>query len=437
MSFKRERYKAAKLESNKTANKEFDIFKMNKLERGDYHTIDMGINVFRILPPHNEDEPSFQPKAVYWLDTWNEKRDEHGKGLGKWERSRRPIFDSRIHGGTEKDIVDEFIKFARKYAWDNYQDKEGRAKVLTPITGWRGKDGKWNTGILCSQSFVCYATKDEIVPKNIGRLEIFKQDKEKLEELNIAEESDDPITTDIFSDPDDGVQFTIRLYTGDDGKTQRTIAKVKEPSTKGLKGKERDAVLDEFYESQVVPDDVLEHLDKMQPLSEMFKDAYKRSDFERALEALEYLDENKLKFGIFKNDEWLDIVDEIDQYYPEKEDKKNDDDDDADLDDMSKAELREYAKENHPTLRLKQSWSEDQIRDAIKKAEGINDDNGDDDDEPETETPKKPSVKESALDSIRKKKAAKQPIEEDEDEDEAPKTTTRKKKVKVDDRLPF
>jgi len=443
MSFNRARYKAAKLEANKAVSKEFDIFKMNKLERGDYHTIEMGANVFRILPPHNENEPSFQPKAIYWLWALVDEKDKDGKPTGKKIRpkkadgtdARSPIFDSRIHGGTEKDIVDEFIKFARKLAWENYQDKEQRTKVLYPIIGYRSKDQKWHPGILISQSYVCYATKDEIVPKNIGRLELFKADKEKLEELNIAEDSDEPITTDIFSDPDDGRQFVITLKTGDDGKTVRVVSVVKEPSTKGLKGKERDAVLDEFYEGQIVSDEVLEQLDKMQPLSEMFKGAYKRSDFEKALEALEYLDNTKLKFDIFSNDEWLDIVEEIDSYYPEEDKKGNDDEDDegVDIDDMTRSELKEYIIENKLDIRVKQSWSEDQIRSAIRDKMGEiveEEDYDDEEEEDNTPIPTKKTTRQTAQELVRKKKVV-------EEASAVPETPAKRRKRLNNEDLPF
>lgn len=311
--FDRKAFKAAQLEVNKAVVSQTEAITRRESKRGDYHSIDSDKpNYFRILPPHNPNEPSCQPKVVYWLEC-NVERYEDGEPTGKFERKQRPIFDSRVHGGTPKDICNEYIQFARTLLNDTIQDKEELKKKLSVINGYRDKKKQWHPGILPNTSYVYYATKNGIVPENIGRLELYKTDKERLEELNVDENSDEPILVDMLSDPDDGVEVVITITT-EDGKKKKLIKK-REVDLKGVKGAENiGRIVEEFRESQRVSDEVLEKFSEMESLKDMFTNAYKRTDFQRALEALQYFDaENEI--GVFDHDEFIDIVSEIDDYY--------------------------------------------------------------------------------------------------------------------------
>lgn len=318
MAFDRSKFKAAKLESNKQVADQAESTLRQSLggTRGDYHKIDEGTNYFRIMPPHSPEDPSWQPKVVTWLEVLIEETDADKNPTGKTERRGRPIFDSRVHGGTAKDIIDQYILFVKKKVYEEEQDQESAKKRLFPIFGYRDGKGTWHSGILPSSSFVAYATKGEISAGNLGRLELYKADKDKIEELNIDEGSDDPILTDSFSDPDEGVELVIILSKNDKNKYEKVLKK-REPNLKGLKGQEKLAGLEAFEESQRVPDEVLKKLSEMDSLKSMFKDAYKRHDYERSVEALQYLDE-KHGFGVFQIDEFLDVVEEIDKYFPEE-----------------------------------------------------------------------------------------------------------------------
>lgn len=396
MAFNRERFKAAKLEANKAVTKEVEqTFKFNS-QRGDYHSIDKGINVFRMMPPHDENEASIQPKVVYWLTCKVPKMDGEGNEIqGEFEEKQRPIFDSRIHGGTPKDIIDEYIKFTKNNIFESIQDKEERQKRLAPITGFKDKKEKWTPGIQPSKSFVCYATKGDITPANLGRLELYAQDKEELEKLNIDDESGEPIAVDIFSDPDEGVQFVINRVLNDKGKMINVISKKTFSVPRGVSKADYGKLYDEFLQSQVVPDEVLKKLDEMDPLSKQFKDAYKRKDFEKALVALQMFDK-KNKYNTFDNDEFLDIVQEIDGYYPNEElDKalksnnttnnstskpkskpvvKDEEEEEESrskelsLEEMNRDQLKEYIKQNSLPIKVMKSMNDEAIREAIQDA---------------------------------------------------------------------
>jgi len=362
MSFNRDRFQAAKLEVNKKVTDEVEkTFKSQSL-RGDYHSIDDGRNYFRMMPPHSPEDPSMQAKIVYWLDCKvQEMKDD--EPTGKFVIKPRPIFDSRIHGGTEKDIIDEYIQFTKKRIFESVQDKDEKSKLLAPINGWRSKDGKWNSGILPSQSFVCYATKGDIIPANLGRLELWKRDKETLEKLNISEESDEPIVTDMFSDPNEGVRFVIDKGKDSKGAFYTLITK----NTFEAKGtKDVGKAYEAWRQSQVVSDEVLEKLLEMEPLSKQFKNVYKRTDFERAMEALEMFDQ-KHGYGTFEDAEFMQVVSEINGYYTEtqEEEATTPNSEDLDINNMTRDELKKYIKDNKLPLKVVGSMSEEVIREMI------------------------------------------------------------------------
>lgn len=365
MAYNRERFKAARVEANQKVTKELNNLYKSESSRGDYHTIDEGYNYFRMMPPHPDDgpdAPSLQPKAVYWLECKVEEKDSEGKGKGTYVWSRRPIFDSRIHGGTEMDIVDKYIEFTRRKVYEEIQDKEEARKKLSPLLGWRSKDGKWNQGILISSSYVCYATKGEIKPETLGRLELWDSDKKELEKLNIVEESDEPIQTDLFSDPDEGSQFIIKRIK-QDGKWVNVFSK---PEFRPRPGGDVAKQYDEFLISQKVPDAVLMKLDEMEPLSKQFRNSYKRSDFERAFEALKRFDE-KNGYHTFENDEFLEIVATIDSYYPEDDMTPEGDKEEgvADVNAMTRDEMKKYIKEKGYPIKVIASMPDELIREMI------------------------------------------------------------------------
>lgn len=371
--FNRDRFKAAKLEVNKKVADEVDkTFARNSSERGDYHTIDDGINIFRLMPPHDIDEPSFQAKVVTWLPCKIEETDTEGKKTGKMIVKDRPIFDSRIHGGTIKDIIDEYIKFTKKVIMDGCQDKVELSRLLAPINGWRDQSKKWHQGILPNQSFVCYATKGDILPQNLGRLELWKQDKEQLEKLNISEESDEPIITDNFSDPDSGCQFIITKGKDDKGNYYKLFTKKTFTAPKGAKDVGR--LYEEFVQSQIVPDSVLEKLNEMEPLSKQFKNSYKRTDFERALDALRMFDD-KNAYHTFDNDEFLEIVAELDSFYPYEENQVSEAAEAPntpsllpELSEMTRTELKKFIEEKNLGIKIFPAMPETLIVEMIQAA---------------------------------------------------------------------
>ena len=75
----------------------------------------------RIFPAHPGNEDFYVPKKCYWLTITNKDGEER----------RTTVLDSKIHGGTKYDIVEEYVKFdkdfKKKFIWNtetcHYGDK--------------------------------------------------------------------------------------------------------------------------------------------------------------------------------------------------------------------------------------------------------------------------------------------------------------------------
>lgn len=136
-----------------------------------------------------------------------------------------------------------------------------------------------------------------------------------------------------------------------------------------------------------------------------------------------------------EEDENDNLAKEVD----EEESDDSDDDEDGDADDnegdelegMDRTELKAYIKENELDVKVKKSWSDDEIREAIRAAEAEAD--GDDEqEETEPEPESEPEPKKKASKKDEKKASKKEAKEEQQDEVEKPEKKTSKKDAKTD-----
>jgi len=138
--------------------------------------------------------------------------------------------------------------------------------------------------------------------KEFGLIEFTDGVKGKLNEISAREDADTTIVTDPFTNTDEGKAIQI----------------TKDSTVKDKKNTYKVSLL---WEKNVpLSDEELQELQKLDSLESMFKDSYKRSDYTKALKGLEIFD-NKNGFGIFEHDDFLDICEEIDKYYPENEEE--------------------------------------------------------------------------------------------------------------------
>lgn len=438
----REKFKATKIKDLKKAVDKDDA--MVGVSNNDYLNLEDGKTLkIRIFPAHPGYEQFYVPKKCYWLSFPVEDGGDNKRGT---------VLDSIVHGGTKMDLVQEYVKYAKK----KYGDDDDKMETLTG-TGM-------NSNALNPQySWLCYAsivTPDEELHPKVW--EFKKMVRDALNKLAFDEDNDEPIEVDPFTDPDDGLVLAVKYLKKPNKKKGENYYEVDFAKT----GKKKEAY------SRAITDEELEAFSRLKPLNEVVP-RYTKKEFDRALEGLQCWDE-EFDFNLFDDDEWLEIVEAVKEQYngssddddedekPKKktvkktskkveeeeyseeeeekpskksakkkveeepedseeedsEEEETDDEDDSEeeetdsdeFDDMNRKELKHYIKENELEITVKKSMSDDDIRDLIREAVADSDDEDDyeeeETDEDSDDEEEQPKSKVS-LDDIRKKLAGK------------------------------
>ena len=439
----REKFKATKIKDLKKAVDKDDA--MVGVSNNDYLNLEDGKTLkIRIFPAHPGHEQFYVPKKCYWLSFPAEDGGDNKRGT---------VLDSIVHGGTKMDLVQEYVKYAKK----KYGDDDDKMETLTG-TGM-------NSNALNPQySWLCYAsivTPDEELHPKVW--EFKKMVRDALNKLAFDEDNDEPIEVDPFTDPDDGLVLAVKYLKKPNKKKGENYYEVDFAKT----GKKKEAY------SRAITDEELEAFSRLKPLNEVVP-RYTKKEFDRALEGLQCWDE-EFDFNLFDDDEWLEIVEAVKEQYngssddddedekPKKktvkktskkveeeedaddeeekkpakksakkkveeepedseeedsEEEETDDEDDSEeeetdgdeFDDMDRKELKHYIKENELDITVKKSMSDDDIRDLIREAVADSDDEDDSEeeetDEDSDDEEEQPKSKVS-LDDIRKKLAGK------------------------------
>ena len=389
----------------------------------------------RIFPAHPGQENFYVAKKCYWLTV------EGNDG----EPRRTTVLDSVVHGGTEKDLCAEFIKYAKK-KW---------AKDSEKMECFSGQDS-----LSPQYTWLCYA--DKVVADEELRAKLWefkKMVRDAMNKLAFSEDEDEPIEVDPFTDPDEGLPIMVKYMKKPNKKKGENYYEVSFPKK---------------VTARPLSDEEIEYFMGLKPLSEVIP-TYAMRDFERALEGLQNFDEEH-DLEMFEDEDWLEIVEEVKAQYdaeddeeeekpkkktskkvtkkakdveededdsddsddeeeeekpkkksapakgkkkpePEEEDddeeadedeEESDDEDDSDeaeddgLDDMDRTELKKYIKDNGLEVSVKKSMSDDDLREAIREA--MDDSEGDDeaDEDEDDEEEEKPKSKVTMKD-IRKK----------------------------------
>lgn len=316
-AFDRSKYKVTKSVTEQAVNQQRAKAQENR-ESGNrnYHRIsDDGRYLLRAFPSHNPAEDPFvrlvsRATVPYLADG----KDESGNPTGKKVKFNKKVFNARVHGGAKFDIIEEYVKFIEEYAREKHpgsdkEAKEARKKVFTPINGYRARDGKWIWGITYMESYIFYASLNG----KIGLVEFNKKQYDKLNVLNLQEEGDAPIGIDMLADPDDGKNF---IFTKKAKEFSIDIDGFTAP--KGTKPEDFATLYAKYNESQVITDEQLQELFKLEPLKEIYgTNVYRRKDFDIALEGLRLFDEEQ-GFKIFENEEFLKLAATLAEQYPDE-----------------------------------------------------------------------------------------------------------------------
>ena len=367
----------------------------------------------RIFPAHPGQEEFYVAKKCYWL-TFNTDDGDTRRGT---------VLDSKVHGGTKWDIVEEYVKWAKKHVGND-------AEKLEALVGNGPKSNSLNP----QYSWLCYADRVNGDDQLRAKLwEFKKMVRDAMNKLAFSEDEDEVIEVDPFTDPDEGLPINVTYRKNPNKKKGENYYEVAFPKK---------------VSARPLTDEEIEYFMTLKPLSEVIY-KYGMRDFERALEGLQNFDEDN-EIGLFDDDDWLEHLEEIKAQYDadeeeekpkksakkvvnkdasapkkvvvEDEDDEEDDDtpededdtDDAEdaegdeFDDMDRSELKKYISKNGLEISVKKSMSDDDLREAIRAASKdedvaeADDEEEDDDTDNEEEAPAKVS-----LNDIRKRLAGK------------------------------
>ena len=366
----------------------------------------------RIFPGHPGQEDFYVAKKCYWLSF----RTDDG------EERRGTVLDSKVHGGTKYDIVEEYVKYAKKFIGND-------ADKLEALVGNGPKSNSLNP----QYTWLCYADRVNGDDQLRAKLwEFKKMVRDAMNKLAFSEDEDEVIEVDPFTDPDEGLPINVTYRKNPNKKKGENYYEVAFPKK---------------VSARPLTDEEIEYFMSLKPLSEVIG-KYGMRDFERALEGLQNFDEDN-EIGLFEDDAWLEHLEEIKAQYdaddeedeapkkktavkkttvkktapaPEEDDEdadeaegEDDEEDDAEeqendgdeFDDMDRSELKKYISKNGLNVSVKKSMSDDDLREAIRAASKATDDDEEEEDDDEVEDNEEPAPARVSLGDIRKKLAGK------------------------------
>ena len=365
----------------------------------------------RIFPGHPGVQDFYVAKKCYWLSCVGDDGETH----------RGTVLDSRVHGKTKFDVVEEYVKWAKKKIGND-------ADKLEALVGNGPKSNSLNP----QYSWLCYADKingDDQLRAKIW--EFKKMVRDAMNKLAFSEDEDEVIEVDPFTDPDEGLPIMVTYRKNPNKKKGENFYEVSFPKK---------------VSARPLTDEEIEYFMTLKPLNEILS-KYGMKDFERALEGLQNFDEEN-EIGLFDDDDWIEHLEEIKAQYDsddseedsepkkktavkkavkkayakseedEEEEKDEADDEEEDeteeendedgdeFDSMDRVALKKYITANGLEISVKKSMSDDDLRNAIRAAAKSDDADEADDEEEDDETEEEAPAKVS-LSDIRKKLAGK------------------------------
>ena len=361
----------------------------------------------RIFPCHPGQEDFYVARKCYWMSFVGDDGEQH----------RGTVLDSRVHGGTKYDVVEEYVKYAKKKVGND-------ADKLEALTGSGPKSNSLNP----QYSWLCYADKINGDDQLRAKLwEFKKMVRDAINKLAFSEDEDEVIEVDPFTDPDEGLPIMVTYRKNPNKKKGENFYEVAFPKK---------------VSARPLTDEEIEYFMTLKPLSEVIN-RYGMRDFERALEGLQNFDtENEI--DLFEDEDWLEHLEEIKAQYDAEEDSEDskpakkstkkvvkkvaepeddeeedepednteedsDEEDDEEeesgdeFDKLDRSALKKYIVDNDLEISVKKSMSDDDLRNAIRSVKSSAPDVDDEDeDEEEDEAPARVS-----LGDIRKKLAGK------------------------------
>lgn len=405
-----DRSKFRKTSASQLAQADKDLNKsLGKKDRtnSNGHEFDEGANLFRIYPEHPEGGGlSFvEPKVQTFVPAMVQEKTKDGSivkgtdGKPKMKLGMKPVWNTVVHGGMKKDLIQEFINFAQAKAKDLKLDNDDYKEFLKPIYGlYAGKGNKANiNGINYPLAWVCYA--DKYPNGNAAAEPVFdewvlkKSIKERLNKISAVEAANDPMGTNPFTDLEEGKAVRVHYDPNSETAQGYYTTELDNSSYKELvNGK-----LLNIQKTYPLTDEQLEYFMKQEPLAVKYgKKLATRKNFEAQLASLEILDAKVFEvtrkesqfypgftMDIFSIPGFNEVVLEIDSYYPEvdavdttaaaTEDVAHEEvieteevtGDEFDL--MDRKELSDFARLNKTGFLIKPTMTDDAIKERLRE----------------------------------------------------------------------
>jgi hypothetical protein len=384
-------------------------------KKQEYIDLEEGTNKIRVFPAHPDTDPDnlyAQKRVVSWVPF---KKDD-----GK--ESRRPVENAKIHGGQEKDIIEEYIKFATEaIKSDRKLSSKDKAKKLDALTDFKN-------GLAPKGGYQLYAKKEDKDGKVVrGILEVTYGIKRKMDTVATSELEENPEAIDPIADPIEGSFLKITYDSKKDNNNKYTVVLDRKTST--------------------LTEEDVEWLNEQKPLTELLTNVYNKRHFEKAVTGLELYDE-KNGIGAFDTDEFQDLISELKALVPDAPERGGDNEDSdterVKLVDMDRNELKQFILDNEIDVQVTRKMEDEDILDAIEEALGFLPEYPEDAKKKQKKAEPKPAAKSSTKEApfeadddeeeeedekpVRSSKKAKPAIEEgeeEEDEDERPSRSRR------------
>lgn len=322
--FDRKKFGGSTIASVKQASEEAkknNVYFGDNLSTTGFFNVKDGKNWFRVAPTADGTTPYVPVRSVFLQCEVDVYKD--GEKTGEKEVKNKKLYIATQHSpkmedGTsiiKADPIELYIRYVFAFADEQFdKDKEGKAKFLSPVNGYRDKKGVWHSGIKPQTDFVCYAFDET---GKLGRLTLNQAWMKEMNKISLNKTDDDVMAIDIFSDPDQGFPLIIKKEKEKDktGK-EKTVYDI---SVEDLK---RGEDWNTFYKRVAITDKQLMELSEAKSLQELYVGNYSKRDFDLAIDGLKRFDDEH-KYGVFENDDFLTELEAIAESVPEKKEEES------------------------------------------------------------------------------------------------------------------
>lgn len=280
----RSKYRSSDSEEMQRVSEEMKAREISS-NRGDFLKVEGGLNTFRLFPAPLKAKSSLFlfPKVTSFLPFMVDEFDDKGNKTGKQVEKRKAIFNAKVHGGMEFDIVEEYIAAVTEMYSATIKDKKKLLEKIKPLTDFR-------KGIKPSSAWICYAYKLVDKKKIYGRLQLTDGVKKQMDTLCLREgEAGKPMVVDLFSNPDTG----------------KMIQWASDPNNEDMKKRNQITMI--FERDAILEDEELEMLEEWDSLESLYTNSFTHSDFEKQLKGLQLYDA-KNNLNVFESTSFQSII---------------------------------------------------------------------------------------------------------------------------------